>query len=200
MNNPDTPEKLKLLAMAGSPRRGYNTDRLLNEAIAGAAGQGVLVKQVILADLDIAPCRHCDACVQLDGRCVIEDDMQQVHEDIREYDRFIIASPVFFMGLTAQAKAMIDRCQAFWVMKNVLNIPVCLKTGSTRKGIFISAGGTKYTNLFQGSVTTIKSWYKTLDIDYAGELLLPGIDKCNAVTAYPSLLKEAFLLGQQLAK
>jgi len=200
MNNPDTPEKLKLLAMAGSPRRGCNTDRLLNEAIAGAAGQGVLVKQVILADLDIAPCQHCDACVQLDGRCVIEDDMQQVHEDIREYDRFIIASPVFFMGLTAQAKAMIDRCQALWVMKNVLNIPVRLKTGSTRKGIFISAGGTKYTNLFQGSVTTIKSWYKTLDIDYAGELLLPGIDKCNAVTGYPSLLKEAFLLGQQLAK
>lgn len=200
MNNPDSPERLKLLAMAGSPRRGCNTDRLLNEAIAGAAGQGALVKQLTLADLDIAPCQHCDACVQLGGRCVIEDDMQQIHEDIREYDRFIIASPVFFMGLTAQAKAMIDRCQALWVMKNVLNIPVRLKTGSARKGIFISAGGTKYTNLFQGSVTTIKSWYKTLDIDYAGELLLPGIDKCNAVTEYPALLKGAFLLGQQLVK
>jgi multimeric flavodoxin WrbA len=200
MNNPDSPERLKLLAMAGSPRRGCNTDRLLNEAIAGAAGQGALVKQVTLADLDIAPCQHCDACVQLGGRCVIEDDMQQIHEDIREYDRFIIASPVFFMGLTAQAKAMIDRCQALWVMKNILNIPVRLKTGSARKGIFISAGGTKYTNLFQGSVTTIKSWYKTLDIDYAGELLLPGIDKCNAVTEYPALLKGAFLLGQQLVK
>ncbi len=200
MNNPDTPERLKLLAMAGSPRRGCNTDRLLNEAIAGAAGQGALIKQVTLADLDIAPCRHCDACVQLGGRCVIEDDMQQVHEDIRGYDRFIIASPVFFMGLTAQAKAMIDRCQALWVMKNVLNLPVRLKAGPARKGIFISAGGTEYTNLFQGSVTTIKSWYSTLDIEYAGELLLPGIDKCNAVTGYPAFLKEAFLLGQQLAK
>jgi multimeric flavodoxin WrbA len=125
--------------------------------------------------------------------------MQQIHQDIRECDRFIFSSPVFFMGVTAQAKAMIDRCQALWVMKNVLNLPVGLKTGSTRKGIFISAGGTGYTNLFQGSVATVKSWYKTLDIEYSGELLLPGIDSCNAVTGHPAFLKEAFLLGQQLA-
>ena len=199
MSNAEIPQKLKLLAMAGSPRRGCNTDRLLNEAIAGAAGRGILVKQVTLADLDITPCQHCDACIQLGGRCVIEDDMQQIHQDIREYDRFIISSPVFFMGITAQAKTMIDRCQALWVLKNVLHLPVRLNAGSIRKGIFISVGGTKYTNLFQGSVTTVKSWYKTLDIEYAGELLLPGIDRCNAVTEHPAFLKEAFLLGQQLA-
>jgi multimeric flavodoxin WrbA len=199
MNNPEIPNKLKLLAIAGSPRRGCNTDRLLNEAISGAAGQGILIKQVMLADLDISPCQHCDGCVQLRGRCVIEDDMQQIHEDIREFDRFIIASPVFFMGLTAQAKAMIDRCQALWVIKHVLKLPVSLKTDSIRKGIFISAGGTKYTNLFQGSVSTVKSWYKTLDIEYSGELLIPGIDSCNAVTEHPACLKEAFSLGQQLA-
>lgn len=200
MSNPEIPQKLKLLAMAGSPRRGCNTDRLLNEAISGAAGQGVLVKQVTLADLDISPCQHCDACIQLSGRCVIEDDMQQIHQDIREFDRFIIASPVFFMGVTAQAKAMIDRCQALWVIKYLLKLPVGLKTGSTRKGIFISAGGSQYTNLFQGSVSTVKSWYKTLDIEYAGELLLPGIDSCNALNEHPAILKEAFLLGQQLAQ
>ena len=199
MSNAEIPQKLKLLAVAGSPRRGCNTDRLLNEAIAGAAGRGILVKQVTLADLDITPCQHCDACIQLGGRCVIEDDMQQIHQDIREYDRFIISSPVFFMGITAQAKTMIDRCQALWVLKNVLKLPVRLNAGSIRKGIFISVGGTKYTNLFQGSVTTVKSWYKTLDIEYSGELLLPGIDRCNAVTEYPAFLKEAFLLGQQLA-
>lgn len=199
MSNLEIPKKLKLLAIAGSPRRGCNTDRLLNEAISGAAGQGILIKQVMLADLDISPCQHCDACIQLDGRCVIEDDMQQIHQDIREFDRFIISSPVFFMGVTAQAKAMIDRCQALWVIKHVLNLPISLKTDAIRKGIFISAGGTRYTNLFQGSVSTVKSWYKTLDIEYSGELLLPGIDRCNAVTEHPAFLKEAFLLGQQLA-
>ena len=200
MNNAESPQKLKLLAIAGSPRRGCNTDRLLNEAITGAASQGALVKQVILSDLDISPCQHCDGCIQLGGRCVIEDDMQQIHQDIREFDRFIITSPVFFMGLTAQAKAMIDRCQALWVIKYLLKLPIGLKKDALRKGLFISVGGTKYTNLFQGSVTTVKSWYKTLDIEYAGELLLTGIDSCNALTEHPAFLKEAFLLGQQMAQ
>jgi hypothetical protein len=85
------------------------------------------------------------------------------------------------------------------VLKYVLKLPVSLKTGSIRKGIFISAGATRYTNLFQGSVSTLKSWYKTLDIEYSGELLLPGIDNCNALAGHPAFLKEAFLLGQQLA-
>ena len=199
MSNPEIPRKLKLLAMAGSPRRGCNTDRLLNEAVSGAAGRGLLVKQVTLSDLDISPCQHCDACIQLGGRCVIEDDMQQLHLDIREYDRFIISSPVFFMGLTAQAKAMIDRCQALWVMKHILKLAICPGSGPARKGIFIAAGATTYSHLFQGSIATVKSWYKTLDIEYAGELLVPGIDSCNALSGHPDFLKQAFSLGQQLA-
>ena len=198
MNTAENPQKLKLLAIAGSPRRGCNTDRLLNEAITGAASKGALVKHVVLADLDISPCQHCDGCIQLGGRCVIEDDMQQIHQDLREFDRFILASPVFFMGIPAQAKAMIDRCQALWVIKYLLKLPIGLKKDALRKGLFISVGGTKYNNLFQGSVASVKSWYNTLDIDYAGELLIPGIDGCNAVTEHPTALKEAFLIGQQL--
>jgi multimeric flavodoxin WrbA len=107
---------------------------------------------------------------------VIEDDMQGLHQDLREFNRFILASPVFFMGVTAQAKTMIDRCQALWVIKYLLKLPISLTKDTDRKGAFISVGGTSYNNLFQGSVATVKSWYKALDIDYAEELLVPGID------------------------
>jgi multimeric flavodoxin WrbA len=192
------PRKLKLLCISGSPRRGGNTDRLLNEAVAGAAGKGAQIKQVILADLEITPCQHCDGCVQTGGRCVIEDEMQEIHQDLREFDRFILASPVFFMGVTAQAKAMIDRCQALWVIKYLLKLPVGLNKGVPRKGAFISVGGRNFSGLFQGSVSTVKSWFKVLDAEYAGELLVPGIDNYNAVSAHPTALKDAFALGQQL--
>jgi len=191
--------KLKLLCIAGSPRRGGNTDRLLNEAVAGAAGKGAQVKQVILADLEITPCQHCDGCIQTGGRCVIEDDMQSIHQDLREFDRFILASPIFFMGVTAQAKAMIDRCQALWVIKYLMKLPVGLNKDVPRKGAFISAGGRSYSDLFQGSVATVKSWFKVLDADYAGELLVPGIDTYNAVAGHPTALKDAFSIGQLLA-
>ena len=190
---------MKLLGISGSPRRGGNTDRLLNEAIIGAAGKGAQVKHIVLADLDIAPCAHCDGCIQTGGRCVFEDDMQQIHADIREYDRFIVASPIYFMGLAAQVKAMIDRCQALWVIKNILKLPVGLNKDVLRKGAFISTGATNYGNLFTGSIVTMKSWYNTLDIEYAAELLVPGMDSYNALAGRTDVLARAFSLGQQLA-
>jgi multimeric flavodoxin WrbA len=190
---------LKLLGISGSPRRGGNTDRLLNEAISGAAGTGAQIKHIVLADLDIAPCSHCDGCVQTGGRCVFEDDMQQIHVDIREYDRFIVASPIYFMGITAQVKAMIDRCQALWVIKNILKLPVGLDTKVPRKGAFISVGATNYSNLFTGAIVTMKSWYKTLDIEYTEDILVPGVDSYNSLAGQPDTLARAFSLGRQLA-
>lgn len=197
MTTAESSNKLKVLGIAASPRRGGNTDRLLDQAVAGAASKGAQVKQIILGDLEIAPCRHCDGCVQTGGICVIEDDMQWIHQDLREFDRFILAAPVFFMGVPAQAKAMIDRCQALWVVKYLLKLPVGTNN-QERRGIFISVGGTKYNNLFQGSVATVKSWYITLDIKYAEELLLAGIDSYGAVTNHATALKDAFALGQKL--
>lgn len=199
MPEDENPRKLQLLCIAGSPRRGGNTDRLLNEAVAGAAVKGMQVKQVVLSDLDIVPCQHCDGCIQLQGRCVIEDDMQGLHEDLRGFDRFILASPVFFMGVTAQAKTMIDRCQALWVIKYLLKLQVGLNKDVTRKGAFISVGATNYNNLFHGSVATVKSWFKTLDIEYTADLLIPGIENYNAITSHPSAMKDAFAIGQRMA-
>jgi len=191
---------LKLLCISGSPRRGGNTDRLLNEAIIGAAGKGAQIKHIVLADLDIMPCAHCDGCIQTGGRCVMEDDMQEIHADIREYDRFILASPIYFMGLPAQVKAVIDRCQALWVIKNLLKLPVGLNKGTVRKGAVISVGATSYSNLFTGSIATMKSWYNTLDIEYADDLLVPGMDSYNASSGRQDLLSRAQALGRQLVE
>jgi multimeric flavodoxin WrbA len=190
--------KPKLLAIAGSPRRGGNTDRLLDQAVSGAAARGALVKQVTLSDLDIAPCQHCDGCIQTGGICAVIDDMDWILQDLRDYDRFILAAPVFFMGVPAQAKAMIDRCQALWVVKYLLKQPVATNKESVRKGAFISVGGSNYKDLFAGSVATVKSWYTTLDIQYSESLLLPGIDNYHAVTKHASALKDAFTIGQNI--
>ncbi|MHB8086107.1 MAG: flavodoxin family protein [Dehalococcoidia bacterium] len=194
----DKAQIISLLCIAGSPRRGGNTDRLLNEAVAGAASKGARIKHVTLNDLEIAPCQHCDGCVQTGGICAIADDMLWLLNDLREFDRFILASPVFFMGVTAQAKAMIDRCQALYVIKYLLKLPVGLKKGVVRKGAFISVGGRKHDDLFDGSIATVKSWLNVLDAEYAGELLVRGIDHFNDIEANPAAIKEAYALGQQI--
>jgi multimeric flavodoxin WrbA len=189
--------KLKVIGIAGSPRRDGNTDHLLQQVVAGIASHGVKAKTVILSELNISPCRHCDGCIKT-GKCVIDDDMQKLHTDLREADRLVLASPIFFMGVTAQAKAMIDRCQALWVMKYVLGLPVAINPDRERKGIFVSVGGTKLHNLFQPAMATVKSWFLALDIKYDGELVFSGIDEKGAILRHPTALEEAFVAGQKL--
>ena len=199
MNDANRERTMKVLAIAGSPRRGGNTDLLLQEVIAGAEGGGAEVKRIILSELSIAPCRHCDCCLEA-GRCVIEDDMQWIYSDLRTADRLVIASPIFFMGLTAQTKAMIDRCQALWIVKHVLKLPVAINGGRERKGLFISAGGTKGPKLFEPALATIKIWFKTLDVDYGGDLLFRSIDEVGDIAQHPTALRDAFMAGQRLAE
>jgi len=189
---------LRVLGIAGSPRRGGNTDLLLAEVMKGAASRGAEVKTIILNDLKITPCQHCDACLET-GRCKYQDDMQMVYQELEQADRIVLASPIQFMGLTAQVKAMIDRCQALWARKYVLKLPP-LGDRRDRKGVFISVGGRRIANLFEPALATVKTLFRILDITYTGELLFPGIDEKGAIAKHPDALRQAFLAGQKLVE
>src|SRR3989304_6152446 len=107
---------MKVLGIAGSPRKNGNTDILLAEFMRGAAEKGAETKTVFLRDLQVSPCQHCDACLKA-GICKIKDDMQAIYKDLEQADVIVMASPVQFTGVTAPMKAMIDRCQSLWAKK-----------------------------------------------------------------------------------
>ena len=187
---------MKVLGIAGSPRRSGNTDLLLDEVLRGAVSRGAEVKTVVLNDLKITPCQHCDACLET-GRCRIEDDMQMIYHELEQADRVVLASPIQFMGPTAQMKAMIDRCQALWARKYVLK-KAPLDNRRERKGLFIAVGALKIASLFEPTLTIIKTLFRVLDIAYAGEILFYGIDEKGAIAEHPETLRQAFRAGQEL--
>jgi len=189
---------LKVLGIAGSPRRGGNTDLLLAEVIKGAASKGAETKTIVLNDLHFIACQHCDACLKK-GKCKYQDDMQMIYNEFEQADRIVLASPIQFTGVTAQMKAMIDRCQCLWARKYVLKIPP-LSNERQRKGFFISVGGRRVANLFQPALIMVKTLFRILDIDYAGELLFSGMDEKGAITKHPDTLYQAFLAGQKLVE
>jgi multimeric flavodoxin WrbA len=190
--------KLRVLGIAGSPRRRGNTDLLLAEVMKGAKSKGAETKTIVLNKLKITPCQHCDACFEA-GVCKVKDDMHMVYKELEKADRIVLASPVHFMGVTAQTKAMVDRCQALWVRKYRLKLPP-LGSERERKGLFISVGGMKIANLFESALATVKALFKVLDIAYAGGLLLSGIDKKGEIKDHPDALKQAFIAGQKLVE
>jgi len=190
---------LKVIGIAGSPRRGGNTDLLLAEVLRGAASKGAEVKTIVLNDLTITPCQHCDACLEK-GKCRIEDDMQMVYRELEAADRIVLASPLHFMTVTAQAKAMIDRCQSLWARKYILKQPPLGSEPGKKKGLFISVGGRRVANLFEPVLATVRALFNTLDITYAGGLLFPGVDEKGAIAKNPDALRQAFLAGQKLVE
>ena len=192
--------KIKVLGIAGSPRRGGNTDLLLDEALKGAQEAGAEVEKIYARDYKIAPCIECNMCFK-DGKCVVQDKMQTIYPKLLEADRIIFASPIFFMGITGWAKALIDRCQALWAKKYVLKEPVVEpERKSQRKGIFISVGGTKGKSLFEGAIRTIKTFFDAIDVTYSGELLYRSIDDKGEIKEHPTALQEAYEAGRKLVK
>lgn len=188
---------MRVLGIAGSPRKGGNTDLLLEEVMRGAASRGAGVRTVFLRGLEIGPCTHCDACLKT-GRCKFNDDMQGIYDELEAADRIVLAAPVQFMGLPSQTKAMIDRCQCLWARKYVLRVPP-LGDERPRMGYLVSVGGTRLKNLFEPARTVVRTWFRILNVEYAGELLFPGVDEKGAIRERPGAMEQAFEMGEQMA-
>jgi len=99
---------VRILGIVGSPRVGGNTDHMVDEVLRGAAEAGAVTKKIHLSKLSITPCRACEGC-KTRGRCIVEDDMQAVLDDLKEHDIWVLGTPVYFWGPTAWFKAMLDR-------------------------------------------------------------------------------------------
>ena len=188
---------MKVLGLFGSPRKGGNTELLLEEALKGAKEEGAEVERIHLADLNIMPCKECLACFK-DGNCIILDDMEKIYSKLLGADIILFASPIFFYGVTAWAKALVDRCQALWARKYRLKDPSLGKEGKKRKGFFISVGGTKGEKVFEGSILTVKYFFDVLNAEYAGNLLVKQVDDKADILKHPEALKQAFEAGKRL--
>lgn len=103
---------MKILALSFSPRKKGNTEILLAEALRGAQREGAETELCSVSGKNIQPCDGCRACFHKD-KCHIEDDMQELYDKMLAADGIIFGTPVYFYGIAAQGKAVIDRCYAF---------------------------------------------------------------------------------------
>ncbi|HDN79929.1 MAG: flavodoxin family protein [Chloroflexi bacterium] len=188
-----------ILGIAGSPRQGGNTELLLDQALAGARSAGADTEKIVLSKLQIQGCTHCEGCLET-GRCVIRDDMDLLYMKFREMEALFIAAPIYFLGLPSQLKAVIDRCEAFWVLKNKLNQAVSL-TGKKRPGVFISvAGAPDKTEIFNPARRIIRAFFSTIDVVYTAELFFPETELKGQIREHPTALMDAYTLGARIAR
>jgi hypothetical protein len=195
----------KVVAIYGSPRRGGNTDALLNRFIEGiqncarfSAGGGPLlhIEKIIVSNLKISSCRECRHC-SIDGECIIKDEMQQIYPKMIDCDLLVIASPVFFTSVSGYLKSFIDRFQRFWALKYELGKNIISKTD--RKGILLSCAGSKPPDIFDCTKKITRALFDVLYIKYYSDFLYNSIDFKGDILKDSDDLKKVYEFAKNAA-
>lgn len=187
---------MKFLAVWGSPRRGGNSEILLDAFLEGAVQAGADVEKIALRELKISPCLEIYHCFK-DGTCPIKDDMIPLYDKLVEADVVVLASPIFFYSVSAQAKAFIDRTQALWARRyRVLqDFP-----GPERQGVLLATGATHGKLLFVGARLVARYFFDAINVTYAADICVRGVDDKGDILKQPEVLDAARDLGRRLAQ
>jgi len=180
---------MNILGISGTPRRGGNSEILLDAALEPFAEAGWDITRILLSETKIEPCTGCDFCVENKG-CCIDDGMSEVYSAFEKCEAVIIAAPAYWRNVPAQLKALIDRTYA---AKGLLE-------GKLGGAISVGRG--------QGGgqpivLTIIHNYYLS-----SGMLCVPGemngvsavADKPGDILGQPRRLEQARILGRNIIK
>jgi len=191
---------MKIVGFSGSPRKGGNSEILLEELMRGARDAGADTEVIRLIKHRFDPCIACDRCYKT-GRCMVEDAFQGVFDKAMQADHIVIASPIYFMALSGWTKAFVDRFQCLWARKYVLKKPLSAKKGDiTRKAVFIATAGSKVKKAFEGAEYCLKYLYDVLGVEHYKDITYQEADEKGDIKKNPAALKEAYDTGVELVK
>jgi len=191
---------VKVIGIVGSPRRGGNTDVLVEQVLAGARDHGLETEKVHLGELDVRPCRACFACADT-GRCVIEDDFQWLLEKVLVSSGIVLGSPMYVGTVTAQMKAFIDRVDCSQV--EMVRAP----TGEVRFhsrhrgrfGIIVAICDLSSLAALRHCAQVMEACLRDLGSKPVEHILARRLSGTGDAQKRPELLGQAFRAGEKLA-
>lgn len=176
----------RIVVLVGSVRKDGNTETLA-KAFADGASRHHDVELISVADYHVRPCLGCNRCYASEGhRCVQQDDMTAVYNKLMGADTVVIASPVYFYGISAQLKALIDRLHT--PMRNEFRIK--------RLGLIL-VGAATLPDLFDPILLQYRMILRFFKLEDIGTVLVSGAkDKGDVLKG--DGIKRAYELGKML--
>lgn len=175
---------MKITVITGSPHKNGTSAKLAEEFIKGAESAGHEVFRFDGAFKNVHPCVACEKCHNTNGGCAFKDDMEEINPHLLESDGIVFVSPIYYYGMTAQIKAVIDRFYAN---------DAALHNGKKTALLVTMADNSKTTA--DGAVASFEGTAKFLNWEIAGTVI--GIDcadiKMLGETDYP---RKAYELGK----
>ena len=176
----------KILILTGSMRKGGNTD-LLAQAFAKGASEKNDVEIVSVADYKVNPCIGCNSCFKREGNsCFQEDDMSIIYNKLLDADVLVMASPVYFYGISAQLKAIVDRLHT--PMREQFKI---------KKLALLLVGAATLPELFDSIIMQYRLVLQFFKLEDAGKVLVRGVKEKGDIEN-TAALEEAYELGKSI--
>ena len=173
----------KIVILVGSMRKNGNAARLA-QSFAECAAANNNVEIVSVADYNVNPCIGCNSCFTREGnQCFQGDDMVQIYEKLRNSDIVVIASPVYFYGISSQLKAVVDRLHT--PMRNTFHI---------KKLGLLLVGAAELPNLFDPIIMQYQMVLDFFKLESVGTVLVREVKDIGDIENN-SALKEANELG-----
>lgn len=173
----------KIVVLIGSMRKSGNTELLAQSFIEGANKKNE-VEIISVADYKVNPCIGCNSCFTREGNlCFQNDDMIAIYDKLRTADIVVIASPVYFYGISAQLKAIIDRLHT--PMRNEFQI---------KKLALLLVGAATLPNLFDAIKLQYQLILDFFNLKDIGMVLVRGVKEKGDIKGNIAL-KEAYELG-----
>jgi len=181
----------KVLILKGSPRRKGNSATLADQLALGAQEQGAEVESIFLEGKKIHTCTACDQCGKNGKDCVFDDDMRDIYPSLRQADVIVIASPIYWFTISAQAKLCIDRWYAMETSQGS-------QLRGKQIGIILTYGDSDpYTSGAVNAIHTFQSMFHYIGCEIAG-LVYGTASNVGDVQKQPALMEQAYQLGKKL--
>ena len=177
-----------IVLLSGSPRKKGNTDKLAAAFMEGARSAGKTVTLFRVADMKIHGCRGCGHCRAEVGVCVQEDDMLSILDALYKADALVLASPVYYFGVTAQLKLAVDRLFAL----DAANAPV------KRVALLMTCGDAR-DSVARGAIVMVDEMRDYYGWDTAGVLVAAGFPTGGGIDIEGrGELEQARALGREI--
>ena len=181
----------KILAVVGSPRKGGNTDLLVQKMAEGAVSKGARVDTLWLGKLNIRECDGCHVC-WMGKHCSKNDDMLDIYPKITESDAIIFGTPVYWYAPTALMKAFIDRFVYF-------NCPQTRAKIRGKSAALVIPFEEENPDTAKPVVEFFEKCLGYLEMNLVGSIVVGGAGEKGDVLKKPDRLQEAFEMGIRLA-
>jgi len=182
---------MKIVGIASSPRKGGNSQTLVEHILSGAREAGATTELIRLCDRDIQPCTGCNTCKSGDG-CVIEDDMAALCETLADADAVVFGSPIYWFRLNAQAYPFIDRFYTLLKPDFTTDFPAGKKFA-----VALTCGGVG-PEVLNPVNEYLKNVFKFLGFVDAGFIWQNQCYMPDDLAKYPEKIEEAKKLGKSL--